>query len=126
MTTKRETTATGNQSEKERIELEELKKAELEKAKKEKAEFEKVESELAERGRALSSKIKLEKVPPVVKTKHQLKCEEIVNEYAPHYPENLEFHITSDYQVFLSRDASYAQMHQKTLHGGEVLTIKID
>lgn len=48
-------------------------------------------------------------------------------EYAKRYPKEKEFHITTDKQVFLSRDLSLARAHQRSLGGdGQVETIKIN
>ncbi|MEG0500384.1 MAG: hypothetical protein RR550_04585 [Rikenellaceae bacterium] len=49
----------------------------------------------------------------------------ILANYATLYPENKEWHVTTDRSVFLSGDLQHAINHQKTLKGeGEVLTIK--
>lgn len=50
----------------------------------------------------------------------------LVAEYKKAYPKNKELHITSDGQVFLAGDKNLAQMHQRTLEGGEVKTYKTE
>lgn len=62
--------------------------------------------------------------PSPPKDKHTLRCEQIAQAYAKNYPEQSEFHITSDFQVFLGGDASLAYLHQNTLSEGELKTIK--
>lgn len=52
--------------------------------------------------------------------------EAIARRYSKHYPKNKVFYITSDKQVFLSNDQQLAQMHQKALGSGEIVTVKID
>jgi hypothetical protein len=47
-------------------------------------------------------------------------------EYAPLYPGNKTFHITSDKQVFLSKNKADAEAHQRSLKGGQVTTVNID
>ncbi len=52
--------------------------------------------------------------------------EAIAQRYAKSYPKNKVFYITSDRQVFLSDNKCLAEMHQRTIGTGEVVTIKID
>ncbi len=49
---------------------------------------------------------------------------ELAGKYAKTYPDSRTFHITTDMQVFLEGDLSLAQMHQRTLGEGQVVTIK--
>lgn len=52
--------------------------------------------------------------------------EALAEQYAKLYPDNDVFHITSDKQVFLTKDLNLAQLHQSSLKDGEeVKTIKI-
>lgn len=59
------------------------------------------------------------------KDSHTLKCEQLAKEYGKSYPNETEFHITSDYQVFLGGNRSHAQNHQRTQKSGEIVTIKV-
>ncbi len=52
--------------------------------------------------------------------------EAIAQRYAKSYPKNKVFYITSDRQVFLSDNKCLAEMHQRTIGTGEMVTIKID
>lgn len=49
----------------------------------------------------------------------------LAKEYAPLYPENKVFHITSDKQVFLAKDKGLAQLHQRGKEG-QLTTVKLD
>lgn len=62
---------------------------------------------------------------PKEKTIEEQYAELITAEYAKGYPDNKEWHVTTDRSVFLSGDLQHAKNHQKTLRGGgEVITIK--
>lgn len=51
----------------------------------------------------------------------------ITTEYAKGYPDNKEWHVTTDRSVFLSGDLQHAKNHQKTLKGGgEIVTIYLN
>ncbi len=63
---------------------------------------------------------------PNKEEKHRKECERLAKEYSKFYPTEREFHVTTDYQVFLGGSMSAAQNHQRTRKvGGEVVTIKI-
>lgn len=59
--------------------------------------------------------------PPAEKSKYS----DLVAKYSKLYPGNDTFHITTDSQVFLSKNLSAAQNHQRTIGEGEVITIKV-
>jgi hypothetical protein len=50
----------------------------------------------------------------------------LAKEYARLYPKSKAFHITSDRQVFLEKDKSMADFHQRSLKGGQVTTVNIN
>ncbi len=50
----------------------------------------------------------------------------LAKEYAKLYPKNKTFHITSDKQVFLEKNKSMADLHQRNQKGGKVTSITID
>ncbi len=49
----------------------------------------------------------------------------LAEKYATFYPDCTTFHITADRQVFLENDKNLALLHQASLGGGEVRTIKV-
>lgn len=56
--------------------------------------------------------------------------EMIKRDYAPYYPDNHEWYVTSDNTVFLSSSKQHAFAHQRTINASkgvvkEILTIKI-
>lgn len=58
--------------------------------------------------------------------KGKTKVELLVERYAKAYPREKVFHVTSDMQVFLSRDKNLAELHQKSLEKDEkIQTIKV-
>ena len=58
--------------------------------------------------------------------KGKAKVELLVERYAKAYPREKVFHVTSDMQVFLSRDKNLAELHQKSLEKDEkIQTIKV-
>lgn len=59
------------------------------------------------------------------KNSHALKCEQLAKRYSTTYPNETEFHITSDYQVFLGGSKNHAQNHQRSQKSGELTTIKV-
>lgn len=59
------------------------------------------------------------------KDSHALKCEQLAKRYSNAYPNETEFHVTSDYQVFLGGSKNHAQNHQRSQKSGEIITIKV-
>lgn len=59
--------------------------------------------------------------PPAEKSKYA----DLVAKYSKLYPGNDTFHVTTDAQVFLSKNLAAAQNHQRSLGEGAVTTIKV-
>ena len=58
--------------------------------------------------------------------KTKTRIEILVEKYAKAYPREKVFHVTSDMQVFLSKDKNLAELHQRSLDKEENLqTIKV-
>lgn len=67
----------------------------------------------------------IKKINESCKDSHTMRCEKLAKKYSKVYPNEQVFHITTDYQVFLSASKSHALNHQRTLKNGEITTIKI-
>jgi hypothetical protein len=59
------------------------------------------------------------KKSPDDKKPEDKKIKSLIESYKKSYPKEKAFHVTSDYQVFLSGDLAFAKAHQRTVDKGK-------